>query len=54
VQVEADSAPILKSPLSIATPRNAPKSFRCCAKPPDLIRDVVRQEIQSTESDSCD
>ena len=48
VQVKPILAPILKSPLSIATSAQRPKSS-LLRKATDLIRDVVRQEIQSTE-----
>ena len=51
VQVKPILAPILKSPLWIATSAQRPKSS-LLRKATDLIRDVVRQEIQSTEIDS--
>jgi LysR family transcriptional regulator, nitrogen assimilation regulatory protein len=51
VQVKPILAPVLKSPLSIATSAQRPKSS-LLRKAGDLIRDVVRQEIQSTEIDS--
>ena len=51
VQVKPILAPILKSPLSIATSAQRPKSS-LLRKATDLVRDVVRQEIQSTEIDS--
>jgi LysR family nitrogen assimilation transcriptional regulator len=51
VQVKPILAPILKSPLSIATSAQRPKSS-LLRKATDLIRDVVRREIQSTEIDS--
>jgi LysR family transcriptional regulator, nitrogen assimilation regulatory protein len=51
VQVKPIVAPILRSPLSIATSAQRPKSS-LLRKAGDLIRDVVRQEIQSTEIDS--
>ena len=44
-------APILKSPLSMATSAQRPKSS-LLRKATDLVRDVVRQEIQSTEIDA--
>ena len=51
VQVKPILAPILKSPLSIATSAQRPKSS-LLRKATELIRDVVRQEIQSAEIDS--
>jgi LysR family transcriptional regulator, nitrogen assimilation regulatory protein len=51
VQVKPILAPILKSPLSIATSAQRPKTS-LLRKASDLVRDVVRQEIQSTEIDS--
>ena len=51
VQVKPILAPVLKSPLSIATSAQRPKGS-LLRKATDLIRDVVRQEIQSTEIDA--
>jgi LysR family nitrogen assimilation transcriptional regulator len=45
VQVKAILSPTLKSPLSIATSAQRPKSS-LLRKASELIRDVVRQQIQ--------
>lgn len=51
VSVRPVVSPLLKSPLSIATSAQRPKSS-LLRKASELIRDVVRQEIKSAESES--